>query len=46
MDSHGHPVDEAYPPDGDPSYLSYSISDDPRHNDITVSASVQVFDLL
>ncbi|KAM5140715.1 catenin delta-1-like isoform 1-T1 [Mantella aurantiaca] len=40
MDNHGHLVDETYPLDGDPSYLSYSISDEPRHSDNPLKPSV------
>ncbi|KAM9326182.1 catenin delta-1-like [Gastrophryne carolinensis] len=40
MDSHGPPADETYPLEDDPSYLSYSMSDDPRHIEIPIKPSV------
>nr|DBA15486.1 TPA: hypothetical protein GDO54_004689 [Pyxicephalus adspersus] len=40
MENHSHSIDEMYPPDGDPSYLSYTMSEDLRPGDIPLKQSV------
>ncbi|XP_068111621.1 catenin delta-1-like isoform X2 [Hyperolius riggenbachi] len=39
MDNHGRP-DETYPLDDDPSYMSYSMSEEPRHGEVPIKPSV------
>ncbi|KAM4034463.1 catenin delta-1-like [Anomaloglossus baeobatrachus] len=40
MEGHGLPADENYVLDDEPSYLSYSMSEDPRHTDIPIKLPV------
>lgn len=40
MEGHGLPADENYVLDDEPSYLSYSMSEEPRHTEIPIKPSV------
>ncbi|KAG8545800.1 hypothetical protein GDO81_020278 [Engystomops pustulosus] len=40
MEGHGLPADESYVLDDEPSYLSYSMSEESRHTDIPIKPSV------